>query len=297
MKRLLTFALLLAFIFAPAIITRAAESDDLDELEVTVLELEDVTEVELDDIIEVIRESAGSAGVSVSGKIRSYNPTNPTNLCLQGEDIAYTITIQEEPGSGQWEQGFTFSSVEPGTYTLLITKAAHTGFTVRNIVVKNADIDLTQNSRPELRLMTLRCGDINGDGNINNSDLTILWRQGNYNRSAKAADEPLCDLNGDGLINNIDLTILWLAYNYNRGEVIISALDYVTVGFDLNYDGAPSPPPARYIEAGELVILPDTPTRQGYIFVGWYSEDGEYYDFSKPVWEDITLYAQWFEYD
>jgi SagB-type dehydrogenase family enzyme len=162
------------------------------------------------------------SGLTVSGLVKSYNPQHPVNLKLQGENIFYTHTIyKEESGSGLREQPFAFEGVEPGTYTLLITKDAHTSFTVRNIVVADKDVDLTQDARPEVRLMTLRCGDINGDGNINNSDLTILWQQANYNRSASAAANKLCDLNGDGLINNIDLTILWLGYNYNRGEIEI----------------------------------------------------------------------------
>jgi M6 family metalloprotease-like protein len=162
------------------------------------------------------------AGVNVSGLVKTYNPTKPTNLVLQGTNNTYPATIAGESGAGQREQGFNFSGVEPGTYTLIITKDAHTKFTVHNIVVAGRDVDLTQDGRPDVRLMTLRCGDINGDGNINNSDLTIMWQQANYNRSTSAAANKLCDLNGDGFINNIDLTILWLAYNYNRGEIEIN---------------------------------------------------------------------------
>ena len=43
-------------------------------------------------------------------------------------------------------------------------------------------VDLTQDSRPEVRLMTLPCGDINGDGMINNADVAILWLQANFNK-------------------------------------------------------------------------------------------------------------------
>jgi hypothetical protein len=164
-----------------------------------------------------------STAFTVSGLLKSYNPKHETTLQLQGENITYLATIDaEKTGSGQREQEFAFTGVEPGIYTLLISKEAHTDFIVHNIVVTDKDVDLTEDLRPAVQLMTMRCGDINGDGNINNSDLTILWRQANYNRSASAADEPLCDLNGDGLINNIDLTILWLAYNYNRGAVEVN---------------------------------------------------------------------------
>ena len=82
-------------------------------------------------------------------------------------------------------------------------------------------LGITKDDRPEVQLMTLRCGYISGDGLINDADLTILWRTGNYNKKADEADNPWCDLNGDGLINDADLTILWRAYNYNRGAIVI----------------------------------------------------------------------------
>jgi M6 family metalloprotease-like protein len=177
----------------------------------------------------IITVIAPSSGFTVSGLVKSYDPKHDTTLQLfssgagPGETAAaYTIYVSAaQTGSGQREQEFSFAGVEPGLYTLVVSKEAHTDFIVHNIVVDDQDVDLTEDVRPEVQLMTMRCGDINGDGNINNSDLTILWQQANYNRSAEAADEQLCDLNGDGLINNIDLTILWLAYNYNRGTVEI----------------------------------------------------------------------------
>ena len=36
-----------------------------------------------------------------------------------------------------------------------------------------------------------------------------------------------------------------------------------------------------------------TPTREGYSFVGWYTEDGTGYDFETPVKNPLTLKAQW----
>jgi hypothetical protein len=182
----------------------------------------------VDDELVLIDSAPQSPGVSVCGLVKSYYPKHETTLQLfrngagpAETTAAYTATVSAASGSGQAEQNFGFSGVEPGIYTLVISKPAHADFTVHNIVVGDNDVDLTQDPRPEVQSMTMRCGDINGDGNINNSDLTMLWSQANYNRSAADALNPECDLNGDGLINNIDLTILWLAYNYNRGAVII----------------------------------------------------------------------------
>ncbi len=53
---------------------------------------------------------------------------------------------------------------------------------------------------------------------------------------------------------------------------------------------------ALEIEDGKLISMPDTPTRDGYEFVGWMLGD-ELYDFSEEVSEDITLKAAWKKID
>ncbi len=69
----------------------------------------------------------------------------------------------------------------------------------------------------------------------------------------------------------------------------------VTVTFDLNYDGAPESQ-MQTVEKGNTVAAPDpAPTRSSYVFQGWYTaaDGGERYNFSQPVVNGITLYAQW----
>ena len=54
---------------------------------------------------------------------------------------------------------------------------------------------------------------------------------------------------------------------------------------------------AQIIAEGEKVTEPEDPTREGYIFSGWYT-DKEFtnaYDFDTPVTVDIVLYAKWEE--
>jgi hypothetical protein len=163
----------------------------------------------------------GREGVNVTGAVKSYNPGNPTTVYLYNDSIKYTAWIGAAGGSGQTEGAFAFEGIAPGTYTLVVNKAGHLNFTLQDIVVGDEDVDLTQDNRPEVRLIALRCGDINGDGMINDGDLTALWMTTNYNKRADQAANPLCDLNGDGMINDGDLTILWMTTNYNKGEVIV----------------------------------------------------------------------------
>ncbi len=52
---------------------------------------------------------------------------------------------------------------------------------------------------------------------------------------------------------------------------------------------------SQYLLRGEKVSLPDSPIKDGYKFVGWRysSETGEFYEFSAPVENDITLHASY----
>ncbi len=75
---------------------------------------------------------------------------------------------------------------------------------------------------------------------------------------------------------------------------------YVTVTFDLNYEGAAAT--TQTVVLGDIASTPDRPERKGYTFDGWYSktENGqlgsEPFDFLETKIEsDITLYAKWSE--
>ena len=107
--------------------------------------------------------------------------------------------------------------MEPGRYTLVVSKSAHLRFTINNIVVENEDIDLRQSDRNEVRLIRLICGDLNGDGKIDSGDLSMLL--GSY---LKLGENILADLNGDGQVNSCDLLIL-LA-NYLKLDVVVDWL-------------------------------------------------------------------------
>ena len=52
---------------------------------------------------------------------------------------------------------------------------------------------------------------------------------------------------------------------------------------------------AKPVENGKTISAPDAPTKDGYIFAGWYTDGAltEKYDFSKAVKDDMTLYAKW----
>ena len=176
-----------------------------------------------DDADGTVTIQAGPVGVNVTGLVKSYNPGSDVTLkLLQGGEVKYsTAVVAPEADFGPATQPFRFENVQPGTYALVITKPAHTSFTVQTVAVGDEDVDLTRDSRGAVQLMTLLCGDINGDGYINDSDLAVLWQAANYNKAADQAANKRCDLNGDGYINDSDLAILWQAVHYNKGEIVI----------------------------------------------------------------------------
>lgn len=68
-----------------------------------------------------------------------------------------------------------------------------------------------------------------------------------------------------------------------------------TVSFDLNGASGTAPAMQKITETNTLTY-PSIPTRNGYLFCGWYIDSecgGEPYDFSAMVASDITLYAKW----
>ena len=66
-----------------------------------------------------------------------------------------------------------------------------------------------------------------------------------------------------------------------------------TVTFNLNYDG--STDTTQSVTSGNAVSTPEVPTRDGYAFVGWYTDTDctNEYDFLTGVTGNITLYAKW----
>ena len=157
---------------------------------------------------------------SVSGKVVSYNPGNATTVQLieQGHiEVAYETIIGATNGSGQKEQNFSFDAVAAGTYDLVVTKDAHLTYTVKGVVVGDSPLDLTTMTGKAYQTITLLCGDINGDGSINEDDVSIIRYANNINKSTADADNKLADINGDGSVNEDDVSIVRYSSHINKG--------------------------------------------------------------------------------
>lgn len=162
---------------------------------------------------------ASPTGVTVRGKIKSYNPGNQVTIrLLQGKGEKYKTTIAANTGSGQVPQNFSIANVAPGTYDLEVTKAAHLKYTIKNVVVPSSDLNLTTHSNPAISTITLLVGDVDQDGMINYMDLFTMLDTANYDMRAGSAQNKLVDIDGDGMVNYMDLFMLLDSNNYDHSE-------------------------------------------------------------------------------
>ena len=87
----------------------------------------------------------------------------------------------------------------------------------------------------------------------------------------------------------------WLVPGQYDGELLVPAgryvWDYLEYNISFNSKGG-SEVKSQIVKAGSAVEKPDNPQRDGYTFDGWYLK-GKEYDFSEPVYNDITLMGRW----
>ena len=160
---------------------------------------------------------------SVSGKVQSYNPNAAATVKLvQNGAVKYTATTATSSGSGQAEQSFSFNAVAAGTYDLVVTKPGHLSYTVKGVVVGDGPLDLTKHSNAAISTITLLCGDIDGNGFINSTDLGIILKGQNYGKSTATAGDKAADLDGNGFINSTDLGIVLQGQHYGKSAVSVS---------------------------------------------------------------------------
>ena len=163
------------------------------------------------------------AGVTVSGTVKSYNPNNATTIQLMQDGAEkYKTTIAAATGSGQNEQNFSFPAVAAGTYDLVVTKAGHLTYTIKNVVVGDTPLDLTTMTGKPYSTITLIPGDLNNDGSVNTQDYQILTSPSNYGKSASLAAVKVADINGDGSINTQDYQILTSPSHYGKSAVSVN---------------------------------------------------------------------------
>ena len=81
--------------------------------------------------------------------------------------------------------------------------------------------------------------------------------------------------------------------------VVVTVYLSVTGGFNISFDTrGGSEVATQRLRYGESVAEPPTPTKEGYVFLGWYADEGltrEVDVSNMTVTESATLYASWGE--
>ena len=91
---------------------------------------------------------------------------------------------------------------------------------------------------------------------------------------------------------DVSLVAQWTVKTYNLTLSNTERKDIV-VTFDNNYSG--STPSTVTLEDGEPLSYPTEPTRNGYAFIGWFTDSSctTRYNFTGTVTDNMTLYAGW----
>ena len=155
--------------------------------------------------------TSSANGTTLTATFTLPNPTHPITAQLHRDSatgpVVSTATIQVTPTNTTTPATFTINA-PPGTYTLTFSQPGHTSFTINNIVIPTTGgtINLSQDPRFPQQL-PLHPGDINGDGQVNIQDLSILLQHwmGSYANA---------NIAGGGQVNIEDLSLLlqnWMA--------------------------------------------------------------------------------------
>ena len=165
----------------------------------------------------------GGNGGAVYGKVQSYNPNAAATVKLvQNGAVKYTVTTATSSGSGQTTKTFRILNVTPGRYDLVVSKPGHLTYTVTGVVVGDGPLDLTTMTGKAYQTITLLCGDIDGNGFINSTDLGIILKGQNYGKSTATAGDKAADLDGNGFINSTDLGIVLQGQHYGKSAVSVN---------------------------------------------------------------------------
>ena len=105
-----------------------------------------------------------------------------------------------------------------------------------------------------------------------------------------------------GLYRNVKISVKTLDKIIIGGIIILVVLILYGIannGYTVTFDSrGGTDVPSQELMYGDLVEEPDPPTREGYTFAGWYSDENCRYQWdmdTNEVSQSMTLYADWEE--
>lgn len=120
---------------------------------------------------------------------------------------------------------------------------------------------------------------------------SYVIKNAGYNANIEAGATIVFGFNGCGGDSGMEPTGFCLySYGKSRGKA---------VSFDALAEDAVDVPIPQMVNQGEYATWPEPPSRDEYLFAGWYEDEEltKYFDFKHTqVYQDITLYAKWIHF-
>lgn len=257
--------------------------------------------------------NAKTMGVQVCSG--SLNINAGSAITVSGDPVAKTendgaiqdgaaISIVNRPGY----KGLDKVAITGGTFTAKGDNAAIKAYTWNSSTKEESDFDGADNA------VTVSDGEFNGSLNLGNIEVSggkytdkevakhlksgraVLFSDGKYvvgNEKAVKADATYSVTNTDGTV--VYFTDAQSANDYAQESGVAPKVLKVTVTFDSNQGTAVD---SQLVAVGDKVKKPADPTRKGYIFSGWFTDQdcATAYDFDAAVdgtEPELTLYAGW----
>lgn len=158
----------------------------------------------------------------------------------------------------------------------------------------NAGIDIILDSVLPLSLS------ISGLNSVNVGESITLSEVASENVVWYSSNNALATVDQSGVVTGVaEGQVTISAYSYNDHDIVdthtVNVLPNQTydVTFDSNEGSAVT---TQTVNGGESATEPADPTRSGYVFDGWYTDDTTFnnlYNFADPVSDNVTLYAKW----
>lgn len=105
-----------------------------------------------------------------------------------------------------------------------------------------------------------------------------------------------------GLYRNVKISVKTLDKIIIGGIIVLVVLILYGIannGYTVTFDSrGGTDVPSQELMYGDLVEEPDPPTREGYTFAGWYSDENFRYQWDMDTYQvsqSMTLYAAWEE--
>lgn len=257
--------------------------------------------------------NAKTMGVQVCSG--SLNINAGSAITVSGDPVAKTendgaiqdgaaISIVNRPGY----KGLDKVAITGGTFTAKGDNAAIKAYTWNSSTKEESDFDGADNA------VTVSDGEFNGSLNLGNIEVSggkytdkevakhlksgkaVLFSDGKY----AVTDEETAKDDATYSVTNTDGTVVYFtdaqsANNYAQESGVAPKVLKVTVTFDSNQGTAVD---SQLVAVGDKVKKPADPTRKGYIFSGWFTDQDctKAYDFDAAVGgtePELTLYAGW----